>query len=185
MIPGSSHNNVPGNQAVSPVSVTAATISSRWLDLLSQDTKGRIAALRRSKKRVQTVIQKELPLLLSKGLTSQKENGPQNSQSSAAVFSKATTPDLQGEGFDIIFHQMEKALCEEERHLECLYHQVRLMHFRCASGLQSVNLSAGQLDNSGNDPRSKEAEEMLENRLSIRAAAAAIYSTCNFITSNR
>ncbi|KAF5179856.1 Cation-transporting atpase [Thalictrum thalictroides] len=184
MILGSSHNKVPGDQAVCPLSVTAATVSSRWLDLLYQDTKGRLNALRRSKKRVQTFIQMELPLLLSKGLTSQEENCPQSSQSSAGLFPNSTTSDWHGEGLDIIFRQMEKALCEEEKHLECFYHQVRLMYFRCASGLQSVNQSAEQLDRSGKDG-SKEAAEMLEKRLAIKAAAAAIYSTCNFITSNR
>ncbi|KAA8533975.1 hypothetical protein F0562_031492 [Nyssa sinensis] len=57
--------------SVSSLSVKAATVASQWLELLHQDIKGRLAALRRSKKRVQSVIHMELPFLMSREFLSE------------------------------------------------------------------------------------------------------------------
>lgn len=51
---------------VSSLSLKAAIVASQWLELLHQDIKGRLAALRRNRRRVRSVITTELPFLMSK-----------------------------------------------------------------------------------------------------------------------
>ncbi|EPS58863.1 hypothetical protein M569_15949, partial [Genlisea aurea] len=53
-------------KAVTSLSIKAANVATQWLELLIQDTRGRLAALKRSKKRIRAIIYTELPLLLSR-----------------------------------------------------------------------------------------------------------------------
>lgn len=67
------------------------------------------AALRRSKKRVQAVISTELPFLIAKEFSVDKENNQHCVMNSYA--------DMHRSRWNSIFDQMNKALCEEEKHL--------------------------------------------------------------------
>ncbi|KAG9155103.1 hypothetical protein Leryth_011093 [Lithospermum erythrorhizon] len=83
-----------------------------------------------------------------------------------------------------LFNQMDKALLEEERQLENWLSQVKQMQVQCDLGLFNYNAATGlpQMDRGDMDCRLKKADK-LERDLSVRAAAASIYSTCNFLSS--
>ncbi|XP_042503563.1 uncharacterized protein LOC122080780 [Macadamia integrifolia] len=181
-------NEESENQAtVSSLSVKAATVASQWLELLHDDIRGRLAALRRSKKRVRAVIQTELPFLLSKEFKSNQENDP--NVSCATECSKPhdiANPEMHQAKWTALFDQMEKALSEEGRHLESWLNQVTEMQLHCARGLQSINWFTGhglpQVGRSENESRLKNMDNS-DRELAIRAAAASIYSTCNYAMS--
>lgn len=162
--------------SVTSLSVKAATVASQWLELLHQDIKGRLAALKRSKKRVQAVINTELPFLIRKEFSSNQENNPYLTNSPIA--------DMHLSKWSTLFGQMDKALCEEEQQLEIWLNQVKEMQLHCEHGLQHVqwnaphsseNLGATDIISRSNKPDTSERE------LAVRAAAASIYSTCNFL----
>ncbi|KAF8394820.1 hypothetical protein HHK36_018756 [Tetracentron sinense] len=167
---------------------TAATVASQWLELLHQDIRGRLTALQRSKKRVQSVIQTELSSLVSKEFSPSQENDTYvtQSQSSTAGSPNNATPDMHRARWTALFDQMDKALSDEGSHLESWLNEIKEMQLHCEQGLQCVNWNAAhgleQLGISGNDFRSKKADNS-ERELAIRAAAASIYSTCNFVMS--
>ncbi|KAF8023910.1 hypothetical protein BT93_F1184 [Corymbia citriodora subsp. variegata] len=162
--------------SVTSLSVKAATVASQWLELLHQDIKGRLAALKRSKKRVQAVINTELPFLISKEFSSNQENNPYQIKSPIA--------DMHLSKWSTLFGQMDKALTEEEQQLDIWLNQVKEMQLHCEHGLQHVqwnaphsaeNPGAADIISRSNKPDTSERE------LAVRAAAASIYSTCNFL----
>ncbi|KAF6168680.1 hypothetical protein GIB67_026566 [Kingdonia uniflora] len=167
------YNDDSINKASVPsLSIKASTVASQWLELLDQDIKGRLSALKRSKKRVQAVIQTELPLLVSRELSP----NPQNDTDTA-------TAEVHLEKWNALFSQMEKTLSEEGRHLESWLKQVKEMQLHCEWGLQSVNWNGlQQLGKSQNISGSTGADKS-EKEIAIRAAAASIYSTCNLVLS--
>ncbi|MCL7049357.1 hypothetical protein MKW94_011592 [Papaver nudicaule] len=151
------------NQAsVSSLSLKAATVASQWLDLLSQDIKGRLAALRRSKKRVQAVMQTELPFLFSREFSSNEENDPSSHMHRAR--------------WNAIFGQMDKTLSEEAAHLERGLNQIREMQLHCDQGLRCVNLYGMELLG-----RADNEHRLKKEKTAVKAAAASIYSTCNLV----
>ncbi|GFY82051.1 cation-transporting ATPase [Actinidia rufa] len=103
---------------VSSLSIKAANVASQWLELLYQDTKGRLAALQRSKKRVQAVIHTELPSLISQEFPSNQANDQYAMKNSAAGCSDNTDAELHRARWSALFDQMDKALSEEEKQLE-------------------------------------------------------------------
>ncbi|KAL5710042.1 hypothetical protein ACHQM5_020654 [Ranunculus cassubicifolius] len=164
---GASNEEAGSHTSVSSLSARAATVASQWLELLNQDIKGRLAALRRSKKRVQAVIETELPFLMRKEFSSGK-------------CPNSAISDMHRARWTALFGQMEKALTEEGRHLENKLNQVKEMQLQCERGLQCVNWPALQsLGRSENVPRPK--MDTAERELAVRAAAASIYSTCNYV----
>ncbi|XP_077216620.1 uncharacterized protein LOC143851164 [Tasmannia lanceolata] len=172
---GSSEEFSANQESITSLSVKAAMVASQWLELLHQDIRGRLATLRRSKKRVRNTIQRELPSLMSREFSSNQENDSHF---------KNATPDMHMARWKSLSNQMEKALSEEGRHLESWLKQVKEMQSHCELGLQFVNIPGTdvfqQLHSSGNDYRSKNADA-LERECAVRAAAASIYSTCNFV----
>ncbi|KAI3894783.1 hypothetical protein MKX03_023578 [Papaver bracteatum] len=144
------------------LSVKAANVASQWLDLLSLDIKGRLAALRRSKKRVQAVVQTELPFLFSREFSSNEENDP------SSLMHRAR--------WSAIFDQMDKTLTEEANHLECGLNQISQMQLHCDQGLRCVNLYGMELLG-----RSNIEHRVKNEKMAVRAAAASIYSTCNLV----
>ncbi|XP_076897960.1 uncharacterized protein LOC143551398 isoform X1 [Bidens hawaiensis] len=152
---------------VDMLSVKAASVASQWLELLHQDIKGRLAALRRSKKRVQTVTQTELPLLISRELSSSQENNP---------YVNKENHDLHKVRWTALFDQMDKSLSEEEKHLENSLNQVREMLLHCEHGL--LHFPQATLPN---NYMFQKVEPILDKDLAVRAAAAAIYSTSSFL----
>ncbi|KAF5178017.1 Cation-transporting atpase [Thalictrum thalictroides] len=178
-ISGSNEESV-NHASVSSLSVKAATVASQWLELLYQDIRGRLAALRRSKKRVQAVIQTELPFLMLKEFSSTKENNPYFKQSHSSSYPNTEVTDMHRARWTALFDQMDKALTEEGKHLEIWLDQVKEMQLQCERGLQVVNLQSLQsLGQSESDSRLK--TENTEKELAVKAAAASIYSACNFI----
>ncbi|KAK9075405.1 hypothetical protein SSX86_003728 [Deinandra increscens subsp. villosa] len=172
----------------------AATVASQWLELLHQDIKGRLAALRRSRKRVEAAIQRELPLLASSELGCNQENN----DSENGHFEKGTT-DLHRARWAMLFHQMDAALSEEEKHLESSLNQVNDMRMHCENGLQQFHPESGlqkridEYSSSSNGAlsfsfyhdvnRNLKVESSKYKDLAVQAAAAAIYSTSNFLQS--
>ncbi|XP_071729006.1 uncharacterized protein [Rutidosis leptorrhynchoides] len=166
---------------VDSLSVKAANVASQWLELLHQDIKGRLEALRHSKKRVQYVIQTELPSLISSYyLSSNQEN-----ESSVVDSTNKTNNEMHKLRWTALFDQMDKSLSEEEKNLEYSLNQVRDMLMRCEHGLfqyppANGSQQQGTLQSNYIYPK---AEPALDKVLAVRAAAAAIYSTSNFLQS--
>ncbi|KAL6526888.1 hypothetical protein OROGR_015978 [Orobanche gracilis] len=153
------------SKSVTSLSFKAASVASQWLELLNQDIRGRLAALRRSKRRVRAVITTELPDLMSREFPSNLERDSQH----AARWST-------------MFGQMEKGLSEEESHLESWLNQVKEMQLHCENGLRNSLCNASQeSDATGNFTSLGEVHNDSEKDLDVSAAAASIYSTCNFL----
>ncbi|XVF24343.1 hypothetical protein REPUB_Repub13aG0119700 [Reevesia pubescens] len=172
--------------SASSLSVKAATVASQWLELLQQDIKGRLSALRRSKKKVRAVITTELPFLISKEFSSNQGNGPNFIRNSADGFSHDATAEMHRARWSALFGQMDKALSEEEKQLESWLNQIKGMQLHCDQGLQhmhwNVLYSLPQLGASENNIRSGMGDSF-DRELAVRAAAASIYSTCDFMLS--
>ncbi|XP_022764417.1 uncharacterized protein LOC111309680 isoform X2 [Durio zibethinus] len=172
--------------SASSLSVKAATVASQWLELLQQDIKGRLSALRRSKKKVRAVITTELPFLISKEFSSNQGSDPNITRSSADGFSHDATAEMHRVRWSALFDQMDKALSEEEKQLESWLNQIKGMQLHCDQGLQHMhwNVLYGlpQLGAAENDIRSGMGDSF-DRELAVRAAAASIYSTCNFMLS--
>lgn len=168
--------------SVNSLSIKAANVASQWLELLHQDIKGRLAALRRSKKRVRAVIQTELPCLFSREFSSNQENSSYGTQSSSVGHFDNANAHAHRARWTALFDQMDRALSEEERQLESWLNQVRKMQLQCEQGLQKYGAPLHQLGILQNDCRLEKAESS-ETDLAVRAAAASIYSTCNFLSS--
>ncbi|WOK95871.1 hypothetical protein Cni_G04578 [Canna indica] len=154
---------------INTLSWKAANVASQWLDLLQQDIKGRLAALKRSKKRVRNVIQTELPHLLSKEFPSNQEN--EHTQSS----------EMHVARWRSLFSQMDRELHEEGKHLESWLKQVQEMQLHCENGLKFVSSGGSSQLISAHDPSKSKKSDAVEREFAVHAAAASIYSTCNFI----
>nr|XP_010924739.2 uncharacterized protein LOC105047499 [Elaeis guineensis] len=166
---------------ITSLSLKAATVASQWLDLLQQDIKGRLAALRRSRKRVRNAIQTELPYLLSTEFSFNQENDPSSVHSSEAQCLKKPTLEMHVARWRSLFSQMDKALYEEGKHLENWLKQVQEMQLHCEKGLKYVCVEGlSQFGSSENSSKLKKSEAH-EQEYAVRAAAASIYSTCNLI----
>ncbi|XP_022747793.1 uncharacterized protein LOC111297340 isoform X2 [Durio zibethinus] len=103
--------------SASSLSVKAATVASKWLELLQQDIKGRLSALQRSKKKVLAVITTELPFLISKEFSSSQGIDPNIIRNSADGFSLDATAEMHRARWSALFDQMDKSLSEEEKQL--------------------------------------------------------------------
>ncbi|KAG9440015.1 hypothetical protein H6P81_020180 [Aristolochia fimbriata] len=161
----SSEEFLANQDCITSLSVKAATVASQWLDLLYQDIRGRLAALKRSKKRVRTMIQTELPSLMFQQSTSNQEKGSHYEQPAKSNM------------------HMEKSLSEEGKYLENRLRQVKEMQEHCDQGLQFVHLPGAEFLQSIStdaDSRSNKAEAF-ERECAVRAAAASIYSTSNLV----
>ncbi|CAN7069546.1 unnamed protein product [Brassica rapa subsp. trilocularis] len=194
----------------SVLTVKAATVASQWLELLHQDIKCRVSALRRSKKRVRAVVTTELPFLISKEFPADQENDPSVLFNGA---SRASTVDNHKNRWMALFKQLEQTLSEEERQLESWLNKVRELQSHCDQGLQHLSLSSGQNFLQLGMPLysrydhfstclshysatllvpqfrlfelcCRAADALISDKdLAVRAAAASIYSTCNFLAS--
>ncbi|KAI8564373.1 hypothetical protein RHMOL_Rhmol03G0176400 [Rhododendron molle] len=184
--PCSLSNESVNATGVSCLSVKAANVASRWLELLHQDTKGRLTALRRSKKRVRAVIHTDLPLLMSMEFSSNQENDPCVMKASATGCSDNANADVHRARWSALFDQMDKSLSDEEKRLEILLNQVKDMQLHCERGLKNSHHStlhgSQQLGVFENDSRVEEADNA-QRELAVIAAAASIYSTSNFMLS--
>lgn len=162
-------------ETVDSLSVKAANIASQWLQLLCQDIKGRLVALKRSKRRVQDVITTELPSLLSKEILSKQGNDS----------AKKATAELHRTRWMMMFDQMEQGLSKEEQQLETQLNQVNKMLAHCEKGLEYMqHIKAIGLPLPGTTEKGcRSGTEDPDGELAVKAAAASIYSTCSFALS--
>ncbi|KAL4334056.1 hypothetical protein GQ457_07G019710 [Hibiscus cannabinus] len=173
----------------SSLSAKAATVASQWLELLHQDIKGRLSALRRSKKKVEAVITTELPFLISKEFSSNQGSDSSIKRNSADGFchSHDAIAEMHRARWFSLFDRMEKALSEEEKHLESWFNQIKGMQLHCDQGLHHMqwNMPYGfpQLGAPANNIRSGNGDRFFDRDLAVGAAAASIYSTCCFMLS--
>ncbi|KAG2310167.1 hypothetical protein Bca52824_021724 [Brassica carinata] len=173
-----SSEDAAGLNHASVLTVKAATVASQWLELLHQDIKCRVSALRRSKKRVRAVVTTELPFLIMKEFPADQENDPNGASRSSTVVNHKNR-------WMSLFNQLEQTLSEEEKQLESWLNQVRELQSHCDRGLQNLSLSSGQnFLQLGMPLSSRAADALLSDKdFVVRAAAASIYSTCNFLAS--
>ncbi|KAA3453506.1 Cation-transporting ATPase 4 [Gossypium australe] len=168
------------------LSVKAATVASQWLELLQQDIKGRLSALQRSKKKVRAVVTTELPFLMSKEFSSNQGSDPNVKRNAADGFSHDATTEMHRARWSAMFDRMDKALSEEEKQLEVWLKQIIGMQLLCHQGLQhmhwNVLYNLPQQTVSGNNIRSGIGDSF-DRELAVMAAAASIYSTCDFMLS--
>ncbi|KAF3330417.1 hypothetical protein FCM35_KLT03771 [Carex littledalei] len=162
-------------EVVTSLSLKATSAASQWMELLQQDIKGRLAALRRSKKRVRNVISTELPYIISTELSCNQNNDP-----SAAHLSEKVCPGDHVEKWKYLFMQMDKALQEEGRFLENWLIQVQQMQSMCEKGLKYAASEGLVLGTISEFSKLKQMEAM-EHEQAVKAAAASMYSTCNFV----
>ncbi|CAI8605696.1 unnamed protein product [Vicia faba] len=171
--------------AVSSLSLKAATVASQWLELLHQDIKGRLSTLRRSRRRVRSVITTELPFLMSKEFTDNQSYDPCGMNIPAGL-PTSKIAELHQARWTALFDHMDEALSEEEKQLESWLNQIKDKQLLCDQGLQHVNWSKAyglqQSTTSENHSRSSQLDNS-EKELAVNAAAASIYSTCNFLLS--
>ncbi|VAI43111.1 unnamed protein product [Triticum turgidum subsp. durum] len=162
------------------LSVKAASVASQWLELLQQDIRGRLAALKRSRKRVRNALQTELPHLISTEFSSSQENEPSIAHSSEAGPMGKTASEEHVARWRSLFLQMERTLQEEGRHLEIRLKEVQGMLQNCDKGLKQVTCEAPLLGPMAELWKLKNPE-ISESEWAVQAAAASIYSTCNLV----
>ncbi|CAH9059989.1 unnamed protein product [Cuscuta epithymum] len=165
---------------VTALSINAARVASQWLELLNQDTEGRLAALRSSRKRVWEVIHTEFPCLITKEFSYNNNSNPLQDPGGCE---KAAAHHAR---WSALFFQLDASLCEEECQLVSWQKQVQEMQLQCEHGLIKYT-------NNNMVPRGSPRLAALQNDirldkdpgrdLAVRAAAASIYSTCNFLSS--
>ncbi|KAL6629201.1 hypothetical protein ACP70R_028966 [Stipagrostis hirtigluma subsp. patula] len=162
------------------LSLKAATVASQWLELLHQDIRGRLAALKRSRKRVRNALHTELPCLISAEFSSNQENESSIAHSSEAGCNDKAVSEAHMARWKSLFVQMDRALQEEGRHLENRLKQVQEMQSNCDKGLKHMTCEA--------PPPGPMAElwklknpDTSESEWAVQAAAASIYSTCSMV----
>eukprot|EP01018_Ginkgo_biloba_P038270 Gb_01956 [translate_table: standard] len=175
------------------LSMKAAIVASKWLELHYLDVRGRLAALKRSKKRIRAVINDEFGSSSVQQTTSafykndrfvQVPNNDQNANMLANA-----EHDLHMEKWRSLFIHMENCLNVEGAQLECSLQRIRKMHSHSVLGLEEFKRiisdchEVQQPEASEDQFKSKIASaETMERQFALGAAAASIYSTANFVT---
>uniref|UniRef100_A0A0E0G0N4 Uncharacterized protein n=1 Tax=Oryza nivara TaxID=4536 RepID=A0A0E0G0N4_ORYNI len=162
------------------LSVKAANVASQWLELLQQDIRGRLAALKRSKKRVRNALQTELPYLISTEFSYNQENEPSVVHSSDGGSTGKTVPEAHVARWRSLFLQMDRTLQEEGMHLENRLKEVQEMQMNCEKGLRYMACEAPLVGPMAELWKLKNSETP-ESEWAVQAAAASIYSTCNLV----
>uniref|UniRef100_A0A0D9YLV6 Uncharacterized protein n=1 Tax=Oryza glumipatula TaxID=40148 RepID=A0A0D9YLV6_9ORYZ len=162
------------------LSVKAANVASQWLELLQQDIRGRLAALKRSKKRVRNALQTELPYLISTEFSYNQENESSVVHSSDGGSTGKTVPEAHVARWRSLFLQMDRTLQEEGMHLENRLKEVQEMQMNCEKGLRYMACEAPLVGPMAELWKLKNSETP-ESEWAVQAAAASIYSTCNLV----
>ncbi|CAN6237093.1 unnamed protein product [Urochloa humidicola] len=162
------------------LSVKAASVASQWLELLHQDIRGRLAALKRSRKRVRNALHTELPYLISTEFPSNQENESSVANTSEAGCTDKAVSEAHAARWKSLFVQMDRALQEEGKHLENRLKQVQEMQQNCDKGLKHMTCDAPLLGPMAELWKLKNPD-ISESEWAVQAAAASIYSTCNMV----
>ncbi|KAI4962825.1 hypothetical protein ZWY2020_025272 [Hordeum vulgare] len=139
----------------------------------------RLAALKRSRKRVRNALQTELPHLISTEFSSSQENEPSIAHSSEAGPTGKTVSEEHITQWKSLFLQMERTL-QEEGGAEIRLKEVQGMLQNCDKGLKQVTCEAPLLGPMAELWKLKNPE-ISESEWAVQAAAASIYSTCNLV----
>uniref|UniRef100_A0A804P562 Uncharacterized protein n=1 Tax=Zea mays TaxID=4577 RepID=A0A804P562_MAIZE len=99
------------------LSVKAASVASQWLELLHQDIRGRLAALKRSRKRVRNALHTELPYLTATEFSSNQENESSIANTSEIGCTDKAVSEAHVARWRSLFVQMDKTLQEEGKQL--------------------------------------------------------------------
>ncbi|RCV05618.1 hypothetical protein SETIT_1G097200v2 [Setaria italica] len=162
------------------LSVKAASVASQWLELLHQDIRGRLAALKRSRKRVRNALHTELPYLISTEFSSNQENESSIANTSESGCTDKAVSEAHAARWKSLFVQMDRALQEEGKHLENRLKQVQEMQLNCDKGLKHMTSDAPLLGPMAELWKLKNPDTS-ESEWAVQAAAASIYSTCNMV----
>ncbi|KAG8058043.1 hypothetical protein GUJ93_ZPchr0002g25011 [Zizania palustris] len=162
------------------LSVKAANVASQWLELLQQDIRGRLAALKRSRKRVRNALHTELPYLISTEFSSCQENEPSIVHSSEGGCTEKTVSEAHVARWKSLFVQMDRALQEEGMQLENRLKEVQEMQSNCDKGLRYMACEAPLVGPMAELWKLRNSETP-ESEWAVQAAAASIYSTCNLV----
>ncbi|KAL5200792.1 hypothetical protein ABZP36_021995 [Zizania latifolia] len=162
------------------LSVKAANVASQWLELLQQDIRGRLAALKRSRKRVRNALHTELPYLISTESSSCQQNEPSIVHSSEGGSTGKTVSEAHVARWKSLFVQMDKALQEEGMHLENRLKEVQEMQSNCDKGLRHMVCEASLVGPMAELWKLRKLDTP-ESEWAVQAAAASIYSTCNLV----
>ncbi|WVZ77991.1 hypothetical protein U9M48_025775 [Paspalum notatum var. saurae] len=162
------------------LSVKAASVASQWLELLHQDIRGRLAALKRSRKRVRNALHTELPYLVSTEFSSNQENESSIANTSEAGCIDKAVSEAHVARWRSLFVQMDRTLQEEGKVLENRLKQVQEMQSNCDNGLKHMTCDASLLGPMAELWKLKNPD-ISESEWAVQAAAASIYSTCNMV----
>ncbi|KAG8076726.1 hypothetical protein GUJ93_ZPchr0006g44114 [Zizania palustris] len=176
----SADNVVSNHDYMTLLSVKAANVASQWLDLLQQDIRGRLAALKRSRKRVRNALHTELPYLISTESSYCQQNEPSIVHSSEGGSTGTTVLEAHVARWKSLFVQMDKALQEEGMHLENRLKEVQEMQSNCDKGLRHMACEASVVGPLAELWKLRKLETH-ESEWAVQAAAASIYSTCNLV----
>ncbi|KAL5670664.1 hypothetical protein ACJX0J_022885, partial [Zea mays] len=124
------------------LSVKAASVASQWLELLHQDIRGRLAALKRSRKRVRNALHTELPYLTATEFSSNQENESSIANTSEIGCTDKAVSEAHVARWRSLFVQMDKTLQEEGKQLENKLKQVQEMQLNCDKGLKHMTCEA-------------------------------------------
>ncbi|CAD6251979.1 unnamed protein product [Miscanthus lutarioriparius] len=162
------------------LSVKAASVASQWLELLHQDIRGRLAALKRSRKRVRNALHTELPYLILTEFPSNQENESSIANTSEAGCTDKAVSEEHMARWRSLFVQMDRALQEEGKQLEKRLKQVQEMQLNCDKGLKHMTCESPLLGPMAELWKLKNPD-ISESEWAVQAAAASIYSTCNMV----
>ncbi|GAB2239866.1 hypothetical protein Droror1_Dr00020384 [Drosera rotundifolia] len=169
---------------VDSLSVKAANVASQWLQLLHQDIKSKLAELRCSRKRIQDVITTEMPLMLANEFSRNQERETAVARGFAPGNSHKRVAALHQSYWANLFNKMDRELNEEEHKLDCWLNEVEKMKAHCEFGLREVQCHSGfGLHQSGAETYPRSGKDEAEQLKAVQAAAASLYSTCNFLLS--
>ncbi|ESQ52784.1 hypothetical protein EUTSA_v10016481mg [Eutrema salsugineum] len=176
-------NSITNPEQATSLAVKAATVASQWLEFLHQDLLGRLSAVLDSRKRVQSILTTELPLLVSSSSSNQESTLQMtNTNISGGASSDKIVTDAHKIKWCAKFDQIDKALYDEERDLERSLNQVKEMQSRCNEGLRQMDEFSPFSSQSSDSSFGKDGSN-LETSMAVQAAAASIFSTCSFLFS--
>lgn len=174
------------------LSMKAATVASHWLELHYQDIKGRLAALKRSRKRVRAKIKEVIGYTSLDHMSATRKISELFVQASSGDQHANMLADAEHDHMEkwrSLFSHMDHSLNAEGAKLEASLQRIKEMQAHCKWGLeefQGITSDCPQQqrpESLGDEFRSKVASaKIIERRFAVEAAAASIYSTANFVT---
>lgn len=153
-------------ESKSLMSGSGANVATCWLELLSLDVKGRLAALKRSKRRVEGVIDSgelDLDAPLLPGCASSPPNPNQHADGQPLV-----------DSWRKVFESMDRALTLEGQKLKSWLQQIHVMQGEC---LRDMTVSSSLRPTSFSEPTPARAQDI--QQVAVPIATASMMSTAS------